>query len=122
MDKKDNLIPQSHVLTVDEQSRGGQKSGKVRREKASLRKALKILLEEKWLDETTGKVLSGAELISLRLFEKAMTGDVKAFEIVRNTIGEMPVEKIQISEISQDVIDEVEAMVLEEKKEIKNDN
>ena len=36
----------------------------------------------------------------------------KDFEILRDTIGEKPIDKIQVSEIEQSVIDEVEAMVL----------
>ena len=42
---KDNLIPQSHVLTVEEQSAGGKASAEVRKQKASFKNAVKWLLE-----------------------------------------------------------------------------
>lgn len=35
------------------------------------------------------------EKMSLSLITKALNGDTKAFEIIRDTIGEKPVEKVQ---------------------------
>ena len=40
MANKKNLIPQAHVLTVEEQSKGGQKSVEVRRQKKTVQKIL----------------------------------------------------------------------------------
>lgn len=37
-----------------------------------------------------------------------------AFETIRDTIGEKPVEKVMIAEIDQRIIDEVERAVLDE--------
>ena len=45
MANKENLIPQAHVLTVEEQSKGGQKSVQVRREKKTVQKILNDFLE-----------------------------------------------------------------------------
>ena len=45
MANKENLIPQAHVLTVEEQSKGGQKSAQVRREKKTVQKILNDFLE-----------------------------------------------------------------------------
>lgn len=45
MANEQNLIPQAHKLTVEEASRGGQKSGEVRREKKTIRKILSDLLD-----------------------------------------------------------------------------
>ena len=36
----------------------------------------------------------------------------RLFETIRDTVGEKPIDKIQVAEIDQSVIDEVEAMVL----------
>ena len=44
MANKKNLIPQAHVLTVDEQSKGGQKSVEVRRQKKTVQKILNDFL------------------------------------------------------------------------------
>lgn len=44
MANKKNLIPAAHPLTVEEASKGGKKSGEVRRAKADLRKSLETEL------------------------------------------------------------------------------
>ena len=44
MANKENLIPQAHVLTVEEQSKGGKKSVEVRRQKKTVQKILNDFL------------------------------------------------------------------------------
>ena len=44
MANEQNLIPQAHILTVEEQSKGGQKSAQVRREKKTVQKILNDFL------------------------------------------------------------------------------
>lgn len=68
---------------------GGKKSGEARRKKKALREHLEALLAGK-----RGKVTS-AEALTLALVEKGLSGDVRAFEVIRDTIGEKPVEKSQ---------------------------
>ena len=45
MANENNLIPQAHILTVDEASKGGQNSVKARREKKTIQKILADLLD-----------------------------------------------------------------------------
>ena len=45
MANEKNLIPQAHILTVEEASKGGQNSGKARREKKTIQKILSDLLD-----------------------------------------------------------------------------
>ncbi len=94
-------------------SMGGKRSGEVRAAKRDLRKALEALLEKEFKGKD-GITLSGAEAIALKQMEKALKGDTKAFEVVRDTAGQKPVEKVMIAEVDQDVINEVERMVLDE--------
>ena len=42
--KKDNLIPQAHKLTVDEQSKGGKKSVKSKKVKKYIKENLETLM------------------------------------------------------------------------------
>lgn len=44
MPNKENLIPQAHVLTVEEASKGGKNSGEARRKKKTLRETAEIML------------------------------------------------------------------------------
>lgn len=111
MANKENLIPQAHKITVEEASKGGKKSAEVRRQKRDLRRALEILLERDFKDKSGNKV-SGAEAITAKLFERAMKGDVRAFETLRDTVGQKPVDKVMIAEVDQSVVDEVEKAVL----------
>lgn len=95
------------------QKKGGEASGRSRREKRDLRQALEMLLEKDFTDKN-GKTISGAEAVTVKLFEKAMKGDVRAFETLRDTVGQKPVEKVMITEVDQAVIDEVERAILQD--------
>ena len=113
--KEDNLVKgdEAHKFTPDEASKGGKASAEARRKKRDLREALEMLLEKDFKDRN-GNVLSGTEVITAKLFEKASKGDVRAFETIRSTVGQDPVQKVMIAEVDQAVIDEVERAVLDE--------
>lgn len=76
------------------QQKGGIASGEARRRKRDLRLALEMLLEKDYTDKH-GKVASGAEAITAKLFEQAMKGNVRAFETIRSTVGQDPVQKVE---------------------------
>lgn len=113
MANDENLVPQAHELSVDEQSKGGIASGEARRRKRDIRLALEALLEKTYKGKG-GEELSGAEAIAVKQMEKALKGDTRAFEVVRDSAGQKPVEKVMVAEVSQDVIDEVERAILDE--------
>jgi hypothetical protein len=105
-----NLRPSEYKLSQEEAKKGGINSGKARRQKKLLRECLEILLEKEMTDKK-GETMTGAEALSAKLFKEAMKGNVKAFEVLRDTAGQKPVEKVVVSEIDTDVIDEVERMI-----------
>ena len=113
MANEQNLNPFG-TLTENEQreisSKGGKASGEARRKKKLLRECLEILLEKEMTDKK-GETMTGAEALSAKLFKEAMKGNVKAFEVLRDTAGQKPVGKVIVSEIDTDVIDEVERMI-----------
>lgn len=76
------------------QQKGGIASGEARRRKRDLRRALEMLLEKDYTDKK-GNIATGAEAISTKLFEQAMKGNVKAFETIRSTVGQDPVQKVE---------------------------
>jgi len=94
-------------------AKGGVASGEARRRKRDIRLAMEALLEKSYKGKG-GEEFSGAEAIALKQMEKALKGDAKAFELVRDTAGQKPVEKIAVAEVSQDILDEVEKAVLED--------
>ena len=76
------------TLATSKQREIQSKGGKARAEKARRRKALK---EELILLLSEGKT---QEKLCLALIEKAQNGDVRAFESIRDTIGEKPTDKM----------------------------
>ena len=77
-------------------SKAGKASGEARRKKKLLRECLEILLEKEMTDKK-GETMTGAEALSAKLFSEAMKGNVKAFEVLRDTAGQKPVEKVQMN-------------------------
>ena len=100
----------THKLTESELRKGGQKSGETRRNKKLLRECLEMLLEKEITDKS-GNTMTGAEAMAARVFQQALKGDLQAFEIVRDTAGQKPVEKVMVADVEASVIAEVEAMV-----------
>lgn len=94
---QENLIP-TNMRSKDEvrenSKKGGIASGEARRRKRDIRLAMEALLEKQYKGKD-GKQLSGAEAIALKQMEKALKGDAKAFELVRDTAGQKPVEKVE---------------------------
>lgn len=115
MANEQNLRPftsdQSHEEAVKNGSKGGIASGRARAEKRDLRRALEMLLEKEWIDKGGNKA-TGTELLSAKLFEQAMKGNIRAFETLRDTVGQKPVEKVMVADVEPSVIEEVEKAVL----------
>lgn len=111
MANEQNLRPAEYKLSLEEAKKGGIKSGEARRKKRDLRQAIEILLETD-IKNKNGEVKSGAEAIAIAQFQKALKGDTRAFEVIRDTAGQKPVEKVMVAEVDNDVINEIESMVL----------
>ncbi len=112
MANEQNLIPQAHELTVEEASKGGKRSGEARRRKKLMREAFEELLSRDYHDQS-GNVLDGTSALATKVFKQAMDGDLKAFEIIRDTTGQKPVERVETVEISPETYERV-ARALEE--------
>lgn len=82
MANEQNLIPQSHVLTVEEAKRGGIASGKARREKATMLSTLEKILDE--TNEKSGKTYR--ELATLGLVKGAVNGSAQNYKIIQEAI------------------------------------
>lgn len=105
MANEQNLIPQAHKLSVEEQSKGGKASGKARREKADFIKTAKALLNLE-LDDTNKKLVQtkfkGLEdnettyrtLVLIKQLEKALKGDINSAKLLIDVTGEKPKENI----------------------------
>ena len=109
----DNLIPNSERSPeeVRENGRkGGIASGVVRRRKKDLREACLAILETE-ITTKSGDKMTGSEAMVAKLFQQAVKGNIKAFEVLRDTAGQKPVDKVVVADVDQSVINEVESIV-----------
>lgn len=90
--------------------KGGLKSGEVRRARKTLREELTDLLTETITDKN-GKQMQTQKAISASMIKQALTGNTRAFELIRDTIGEKPIDKVMVAEVDQATIDEVENLI-----------
>ena len=111
MPNEQNLIPGAHPLTVDEASKGGKRSGEVRREKADLRRVIQTWLESQATTDKNGNPMTGAELMAMVAVKEMSKGSARHWELLRDTAGFKPVDKVMIADVDQAVIDEVESAV-----------
>jgi hypothetical protein len=98
--KNDNLIPQAHVLTLEEQSAGGIASGKARQEKATMKKTLEMLLNEK---NNKGKTYR--ELTTLGLIKGAINGNASNYRTIVEVLGELIDNNTETPSISINIVD-----------------
>ena len=116
MANEKNLIP-FNELTESQQreiaSKGGKASAEAKRKRKTLKEELLLMLSDGDIQEK----------ISLALINEAINGNnagsvTKAFEVIRDTIGERPVEKVQATQTVVDMsafsTDEIKAMLDEE--------
>ena len=117
MANEQNLKPftseQSREEAAKNGAKGGKASGEARRKKRDLKLAIQALLESDVKDKKTGDVMSGAEALAVAQFRKAMRGDTKAFEVLRDTSGQSIVQKVAVAEVDNDIIKEIEDIVSE---------
>ena len=115
MANEKNLKPCEHKFTQEEAKKGGVASGEARRAKKSLREAMQILMDAD-LTGKDGKTMTGTEAMAAKVFQAALKGDWKAWELARDTAGQKPVDKVMVAEVEQSVIDDVERIVNDEQR------
>lgn len=119
-DGRENLRPFSERSKEEAREsgrKGGIASGQARREKADLKRQLLLFLETEATTDKSGNPLTGAELMVKVAAREMAKGNPKFWELIRDTAGFKPIDKVQVTEVDQSVIDEVEAMVLEAEEE-----
>lgn len=96
----ENLVKLDHDRAVEIGRKGGKRSAEVRRQKKTMRESLELLLS---LPVTSGDIadelrelgikdedLTNVMALCIKVFQKALNGDIKAAEFIRDTIGEKP--------------------------------
>lgn len=109
-------LPEGKIIQAGEEARelgrkGGLKSAEVRAARKTLREELLALLTQDITDKN-GRQMKTQTAISASMIKQALSGSTKAYEIIRDTIGEKPIDKVMISEVDPETINEVERLVL----------
>ena len=89
---------------------GGKARGEQKKRQKTFREALETLLSKEVVDKN-GDKYDLLTAISAKQVEKASKGDTKAFEVIRDTIGQKPVERVEITEWDTKIAGEIEAYV-----------
>lgn len=100
-----NLSPKSSLEARRNGRAGGIKSGEVRRKNKLLKDELLYLLR---IEDEKGETIQ--EKMCLSLVKSAINGNIKAFEVIRNTIGQNDTSNIHASiesKIDDSTIDKV---------------
>ena len=113
MANEQNLRPGEYKLTLEEQKKGGIASGKARREKADLRRQMQLWLESDVTTDKHGNPMSGAQLMAAVAAKEASKGNAKFWELIRDTAGYKPVDKVMIADVDPVVIEDIERIVEE---------
>ena len=108
MANEKNLIP-FNELTESQQreiaSKGGKASVEAKRKRKTLKEELLLMLEDEEVQKS----------VAVALIQEAQSGNVKAFGMLRDTIGEAPVEKVQTTQTVVDLsgfsTEEIKAML-----------
>lgn len=113
MAREDNLRPGEYKLTLEEQKAGGRKSGEVRKEKATMKKTLEMLLDEK---SSKGKTYR--ELATLGLLKGAVQGKAENYKTILTLLGEIANEEAATPSVNINIVnnEDLEKTLYEEEE------
>ncbi len=107
MANNENLLKKDD-LTAEERResarRAGIASGIARAKRKTMREMLDYLLEKEITNQKTGEKVTTQEAMMTAVIAKAVKGDMRANEFVRDTVGEKPIERQEIMQIEPPVI------------------
>ena len=111
--RSENLIPlnqRSEEEAREIRAKGGAASAETRRRKRLLRDCANDYLDS-IIKNAKGEEKLGSEAMMAIYFKKALQGDLKSAEFIRDTSGQKPIEKVMVADVDESVINEVERMV-----------
>ena len=102
----------NRFTTGDPRAKDAQKkSARVQKERGDLRRLCQIWMETEF--EDNGEVITGGEKMVQVAAQEMKKGNPRFWEMLRDTAGFKPVERVMMAEVDPGVIDEVEQMVKE---------
>lgn len=84
-----------------------------RKERGDLRRLCQLWMEEEVATGKDGEKITGGQMMVRVAVKEVAKGNPRFWELLRDTAGFKPVDKVMVAEIDPEVIDEVEQMVKE---------
>ena len=115
MANEENL---THKLTVSEQRAGGKASGEARRKKREIREMLEEYLAMP--AKVNGKDATRKDVMVLNAIRIVTEGNasdsdfLKAFALIRDSIGEAPIQRVEVDTIDPQARERVERILSED--------
>ena len=101
-------------VTGDSRAKEAQAKGvAARKERGDLRRLCQLWMEEEVATGKDGEKITGGQMMVRVAVKEVAKGNPKFWELLRDTAGFKPVDKVMVSEVDPGVIDEVERMVKE---------
>lgn len=101
-------------VSGDSRAKEAQAKGvAARREKGDLRRLCQLWMEEEVATGKNGEKITGGQMMVRVAVKEVAKGNSKFWELLRDTAGFKPVDKVMMAEVDPGVIDEVEQMVKE---------
>ena len=117
-----SALPGTPFRATDERAReAGKASGAARREKGDLRRLCQLWMEEEVATDRGGEKITGGQMMVRVAVKEVAKGNPRFWELLRDTAGFKPVDKVMMAEVDPGVIAEVEEMVLEAGDEAQTD-
>lgn len=124
--KNNNLMPIEEVNSnrtreqhSEDSRKAGIRSGEVRREKATMRKTLEMLLDEVADIEGNENKLTYKQLATIGLLKGAIRGDNANYKTILEVIGEMQEQNNETPSVQINIVDNsnLEGVMYEDTKE-----
>lgn len=106
-------VPKGKPFTKENASEMGKRSAEARNRRADLRELCRVWMETEVGTDKDGKPITGGEMMVRVAVKEVSKGNSKFWELLRDTAGFKPVDKVMVSEVEPSVIAEVESIVRE---------
>ena len=104
----------TRFVSGDLRAKEAQAKGVIaRKERGDLRKLCQLWMEEEVATGKDGEKITGGQMMVRVAVKEVAKGNSKFWELLRDTAGFKPVDKVMMAEVDPGVIDEVEQMVKE---------
>lgn len=116
MANPENLIPNEQRTPTERREnarKAGKASGESRRRRKAMREAFDELLSREFTDKE-GNTTDGVTALVTRVYQKALKGDMRAVQFIRDTVGEMPVQRVEVDTIDPQARERVERILSED--------